>query len=121
MDWFIPGIILGVIIAFIAFRMLGKKVLTPKKSVKSEAINNSKQIHHNQGIDKRSGILITIAFWIISVILVFVGLGFVAITHSSQQNEVMFFLFALFGLASFITGIIFLVKGFRAKKGKKTE
>ena len=35
MEWLIPGVVLGAIIAFVAFRLMGKKIIKPKESVKN--------------------------------------------------------------------------------------
>jgi hypothetical protein len=64
MEFFI-GVILAGIIAFEVFRMLGKKVPKPKKSVEGEA----------KGIDKVSIVLIAIALAVVVFLaILFIGL-----------------------------------------------
>ena len=59
------GVILGAIIAFVVYRILGKKVTKPKKSVRVKP----------KGIDKFSVLLIAIAVAIVVFLaVVFVGL-----------------------------------------------
>ena len=60
---------------------------------------------------KECGCFIAFACSIISAIIIFFGIGFVAVTHSSQQNHFMMWLCFFIGVAVFVTGIVFYFRG----------
>jgi len=70
----------------------------------------------DKNFDKRSGCITTFTCWLVSAALVLFGFSFVFMMDTHSQDYFMFWLFVIPGLIVFVIGIVFLVKGFLAKK-----
>ena len=107
-------IILTAIIAFLAFRLLGKKVPAPKKPIEGEETNKSKQIQHGKGAKKNRGIGWAIV-GLIALVLGLIGTGWIiSVMDPTNLN----FMGLFFSIPLIVIGILAWAISLKARQIK---